>query len=358
MPGFLLADGSAMVKKASRFILIFALLWSVMVLAVDGFIARTFIRQSLSMRYEATEGRIIESEIITHQSDGTTYGAKVDYEFTVHGRRYQSDRVRYGQGSDSDGAWARDTVSANPAGALRPVYYDAGDPSRSVLQRGIGGQDWFLALFLTPFNVVMVFLWGVAINRFRAPAPLGGARAVTQPGRIVVYMNSMPRAAWVLMAFGLVSFGGIFLVGVTQGLSPKAHYVWLTWGVAAGAALVASRMAARPGEPYLVIDAGRGVLSLPKGQFNAVRNWAQWSEWKRAGRPALDIPLERIRSVNARERITASSEGNMTTYVAALRVDDPGTGSTREYDLGSWMFANGAEAFAAWLREILGLKAD
>lgn len=347
-----------MAEKASRFILIFALLWSVMVLAVDWFTARTFIRQGLSWRYEATEGRILESEITTHQSDGTTYGAKVDYEFTVHGRRYRSDRVRYGQGSDSDGTWARETVGANPAGAVRPVYYDAGDPSRSVLQRGIGGQDWFLALFLTPFNAVMVFLWGVVFNRFRAPAPLGGARAVTQPGRIVVYMDSMPRAAWVLMAFGLVSFGGIFLVGVTQGLSPKAHYVWLTWGVAAAAALAAWRMAARPGEPYMIIDAGRGVLSLPKGQFNTVRNWAQWSEWKKAGRPALDIPLERIRGASASRRITTSGEGDVTTYVAALRVEEPGTGSTREYDLGSWMFAQGAEAFAAWLREILGLKAE
>lgn len=344
-------------KKRFGFILVFAVFWSAMVLAFDVFIVRTLIRQSLSWHYAITEGRIVGSEITTDHSEGTTYGAKIDYEFHVNGRLHQSDRVRYGQGSDSDGDWARETVQANPPRALRPVYYDASDPARCVLQRGIGGQDWFLCLFMTPFNVIMVFLWGLAGSRFRTPAPLGGAKTVTQGDRIRVYMKPMSRMAAAMLAFGLVTFAGVFVVGFSEGFSPRSPvYIWLTWGVAAGAAWGAAWKTGRPGSPYMVIDAGRGVLSLPQGQFNAVQNWAQWNAWKKAGMPALEIPIERIRGAAVRERITPSSDGNVTTYVTALQVDEKEPGSTREYDLGSWMFAEQAESFARWLREILGLR--
>lgn len=345
-------------KNPARFFLLFALFWSALVLVFDGFIAHAFINQIRSLGYASTPGHIISSEITSSSdSDGTTYGAKVVYEFDVSGRHYQSERVRFGQASDSSGRWAHETVRTFKPGEVKPVYYDRTDPERSVLQTGVAGQDWFMALFLTPFNVAMVFLWAMVVQTRRPAPPLGGARIVSELGRILVYMEAIPRAGCVLMAFGVVSFFGIFSLVIPCGFSPKSEYVWLVWGVAGVAAVVAALKTGKPGEPYAIIDADQGVLSLPQGQFTAMKNWAEWKAWKQAGRPPLNIPLEHIRGAIAGERITNTSDGKSQTYVVAVSVQEPGAATLREYDLGSWMLPDRAEAFAAWLRATLNLPA-
>ncbi len=349
-----------MTKNPARFFLIFALFWSGLVLLFDGFITRAFMNQLRSRSFATAPGHILSSEITTHDdSDGTTYGARVVYEFAINGRRHQSDRVRYGQGSDSTGRWASETVAANPPGATRPVYYDPSDPARSVLQRGAGGQDWFLALFLTPFNVAMIFLWGLVIQARQPAPPLGGVRLVTEPGRILVYGPSMSRAAVVLLAFGAVSFAGIFTLVLPFGFAPKAEYVWAVWALALGAALFTAfkaRGAAPSTAPELIVDGDGGRLLLPKGLFNATKSWRQWREWKKAGQSALEIPLERIRDAAMRERVSKDSDGESRTYVVALAVEEPGAAGLREYDVGSWVLPDRAEAFAAWMVETLGLN--
>lgn len=347
-----------MSKSPARFFLIFGLSWTAIVGLFDVIILHTFVSQARSRSYVATPGHIISSELTTSSDSdgGTTYGARVVYDYEVAGRRYQSERVRFGQGSDSSGHWAHATLKAFPPGATPPVYYDPADPARAVLQTGVAGQDWFLALFLTPFNVVMGFLWTLSIKSLR-PAPLlGGARIEMEPGRILIRMKSVSPAGLVLGVFGGVSFLGMFAVVIPFGFSPKTECVWLVWGVAAISAVVAALKSRKPAAPYAIIDADRGVLSLPQGQFTAVKNWTEWKAWKNAGRPPLNIPLEHIRSVDARERVTNSSDGKSTSYVVAVSVQVQDAESLREYDLGSWMLSSGAEAFAVWLRETLGLS--
>ena len=346
-------------KNPARFFLIFALFWSLIVVLFDGFIAYAFINQIRSVSYVSVPGHIISSEI-TKGSDsegGTTYGAKVVYEYEVAGRRHHSERVRFGQGSESSGRWAHATLKAFPAGAERPVYYDPVDPSRSVLQTGVQGQDWFLALFLTPFNVVMIFLWAMVVKSSRPSPPHGGVSVSMEPGRLLVSMEPMPRAGLVLMVIGGLSFVGIFALAIPFGFSPPSEWVWLVWGITAGAAVYVACKNRKPAGPFVIIDAGQGVLSLPQGRFTAMKNWAEWREWKKAGRPPFSIPLERIRSVAACERVSDSSDGKSRTYVVAVSVEDSQTASLSDYDLGSWMLPDRAEAFAAWLRETLSLPA-
>jgi hypothetical protein len=348
-----------MAKNPVRFFIVFALFWSALVLVFDGFIAKTFLNQMRSRSFATTQALILSSEITTHDSsDSITYGARVVYEFTVDGHRYQSDRVRFGQGSDSTGRWAHETVAANQPGASRTVYYDPINPTRSVLQRGVEGQDWFLALFLTPFNVVMIFLWGMVVKARQPAPPQGGARIVTEPDRILVYMPTMPRSAAALLVFGMVSFAGIFALVIPFGFSPKAEYMWGVWAFALGASLFTAfrtRNGAPSSTPELIIDADGGRLLVPKGLFSATKSWRQWREWKKAGQPALEIALERIRDAVMRERISRDSDGESRTYVVALLVEEPGEAGPREFDVGSWMLPDQAESFAVWLRETLGV---
>ncbi len=69
-------------------------------------------------------------------SSGTAYYPVVHYEYSVNGRRYEGNRIRFGmemgRGSPK---WGQSIVDSYPTGGLIPVYYDPADPSKSVLDR-------------------------------------------------------------------------------------------------------------------------------------------------------------------------------------------------------------------------------
>lgn len=164
-------------RNPTRFLTVFGLFWSAITLSFDVIIVRGVLGQWRSMHFIAAEGHILHSEVTTSNgSEGATYGARVRYEYRVNDRRYESDRVRYGQMSTSDGKWARRTVRENPAGATRPVYYDSAAPAEAVLQTGVNGENLFMALFISPFNAVMIGLWCWAVAARRPDPPYGGAR--------------------------------------------------------------------------------------------------------------------------------------------------------------------------------------
>jgi len=328
--------------KTTRFLAFFTLFWSTLTLVFDVFCARSLAGQWLSNRFVPVEATILSSEIKVHQdSDGTTYGAAIRYEYRVAGRHYESDRVRYGQMSESGGHWARQTVAENPAGATRPIWYNPADPAEAVLQRGISGQELFLALFLTPFNAVMIALWSGFVAGWRPVPPAGGARILTGRDEINVWLPRLSPAYSALAAAGGMAFILIFVLGFTGGFSPPLGYLQLAWGavlLAGVAGFYGGRRWQRQAAPDLVISASAGTLSLA------------------TAKPTLLIPLERVRDVVVRERITATSDGQSLSLVVALLTAQPAATETTEHDLGTWLLPARAEAFAAWLRETLGLR--
>lgn len=321
--------------KNSRFFLIFALFWSALVLIFDVVCARGLIGQWRSEGFRAAPGRILSSEI-TSDSDGegTTYGAKIRFQYRVGDHTYESDRVRYWQVSTSDGRWAYEAVETFPADAACTVYYDPRDPGLAVLQRGVSGQDLFITFFLTPFNAVMLLVWGGLLSAWR-PRAAGGATVSVQPDRIEVRFAKFPPAGVGLITAGGLALVLIFAVGFSSGFSPSLPVMIAAWAAMLAAGLGAfffwkgKKPANRP--PDVVIDAAQGTLTIPAA--------------------ALVVPLGLIRGVEVRERGTSRS----SSHVAALLVATGPAGETRETDVGSWMFASGAESFVRWLRETLGL---
>ena len=295
-------------KRPARFLLIFGLFWSSLTLVFDAFCARALLGQWRSRGFAPTPGLVLSSEVTVHSgSEDTTYGASVRYRYRVGARDYESDRVRFGQMSESGGDWARRTVAAFPAGSACTVYYDAADPTAAVLQTGISGQELFFALFLAPFNVVMVLVCSGVILGWRGAPLAGGARITAQSDQLSVRFNSVSPAVASLVAFGGVAFAAIFALGFTGGFSPPLAPVAIAWGLALAAGLAAGawwrrRRATEPAD--LVINAAQGSLTLLPAAVVAGITWKNWRAPTPDPAGPLVIPLEQICGVETRERIT------------------------------------------------------
>ncbi|HEX2854563.1 MAG TPA: DUF3592 domain-containing protein [Opitutaceae bacterium] len=342
-------------KGASRFIVVFAFFWTALVLLFDVFTISGLVNQWRSRTFLPVGARILSSEVKTSSgSDDTTHLAQVRYEFQVDGRRYEADRVRFGEMSNSDQSRARSVVRAHPAGSIRNAYYNPANPAEAVLYRGISRESAFLVLFLTPFNAAMLFLVGLSWNSFRPSPPMGGAVLRAVAGNLHVWHRRRGPFVTAVGTIGGVAFVAIFVLALAYKFSPP---LYLTAGVLAGTfalgvfnAFWVARFA--PATADLSIDVGRGTLTLPHAAFNDL---GEWRAWKRAGRPPVVIRLEHIGGVEVRERVSSTSDGGSRSYVPVLLLNRTEPGKPAEYDLGSWVLQERAESFARWLRETLVL---
>ena len=143
------------------FLLLFGLFWSGMTLAADGLVAWGIFRQLRAVNYSTAQGQITRSEIEVDPGggdDGPSYHANLRYRYVVADRAYEANRYRYGLRLSTSGA-AQQQVAEHPLGSQVAVYYRPNDPSDAILRVGIGGADLLAAMFMVPFNVVMLVIW-------------------------------------------------------------------------------------------------------------------------------------------------------------------------------------------------------
>jgi len=101
---------------------------------------RTFQNAQASQEWPSVRGQVTQSQVGTHDSDGTTmYSANVVYEYTVGDRSYVNDRIHFGEGSSSNPRPAHNMVAEYPVGASVDVYYSPDDPLNAVLEPGTSG---------------------------------------------------------------------------------------------------------------------------------------------------------------------------------------------------------------------------
>jgi hypothetical protein len=335
------------VMKGAGFLLVFTLFWTAIVSVFDVFLISGAVRQARAESYPTVEGEITRSEITEHydSEDGTTYGADLAFTYDVGGVAYTSEKYRYGEMSSSDRSIAAGIVSAHRVGARVTVYYNPRKPDDAILQPGIAGQDLFLALFLTPFNIVMLALWfgvgGVVWRTFHKP-PAGGVAIVNRGGRVFVRLPRIsPLAAGAATALA-ISFVSIFVVGFGFGFDPSMPVIGAVWTVVllgAGGVYFWRKLVVGSGAKDLVIDDGAGMLSLPQT----------------FGRDTdVIVGLDAVTGVDVKQNEHRDSDGDTSyTYAPELVWTGDGGGEQRGR-LADWNDEERAHAFAGWLRERLG----
>ncbi|HLP09317.1 MAG TPA: DUF3592 domain-containing protein [Opitutaceae bacterium] len=321
-----------------RMTVVFALFWSAIVLVFDGQFALTAFRQLRANSYTVAEGTVISSTVITSEdSDGPVYRPEVRYRYQVGERELVGDRLSYenlfASGADS----ANEAVAAFPAGAAIRVYFNPADPTDALLRPGLSARQLFLALFLTPFNAVMLFLWAAVakwlwLKRTRPPA--GGLRIESGLRGTSVRLGGMPALGAGLAAVAGVSFASIFVVGFASlGFRPSFPTITGVWILVLGGGLVATLWQAarnRSDRQRLLIDEVSGNVDLPPTHGRAQR---------------VQIPASALTAVQlSRELVTDSDGDTHAKFALALKAKD--RASER---LALWADETQTRGFATWL---------
>ncbi|MDY7109627.1 MAG: DUF3592 domain-containing protein [Planctomycetota bacterium] len=338
-------------RSALGFLLFFALFWCGLTGVFDGFIAHTIYRQSRAESFPTTTGLVSGAEITSEtstDSDGhssTTYRAEISFRYDVDGRTYASDTYRYGAMGSSDRSYAESVAQRYPVDSEVTVHYNPRDPSDAVLETGVGGMEMFLILFLTPFNLVGLWLLamvGGSIRRRMTRPPAGGVPLVQRGG---ITHARLPRFSPLTTAgataLGL-SFISIFIVGFGTGMDPPPWVIWTVWGVVLIPAIVVyfwRTFLVGSGAKDLVIDEDSRTLSLPQTFGRKVD---------------IIVPFDAVTELDVEEIIHRSSKGG-TSYTYAprlIRTDEEG--ATHREKLADWHDQQRADGFIAWLKDRLG----
>ncbi len=109
----------------------------------------------LSKSWPSSLGQVISSEVVEHYGDeSVSYSAEIEFEYTVSGKYYRGDRISYGGTSHSEPKPAEEDARRYPAGSDVLVYYKPDSPDESLLEPGLSGKTWVLAIIGLVFSTV------------------------------------------------------------------------------------------------------------------------------------------------------------------------------------------------------------
>lgn len=321
------------------FLCIFGLFWTGIVGAFDVLMIRGYYQQFRALSYATTSGTVTHSEVTTHHSrkGGTTYGVKIQYAYEVGGQRFESAKYRYGMMNSSSGSSAaHEAVRSHPSGQPTTVYYDKSNPAESVLANDFRGNDLFMPLFLTPFNLVMFALWSAPVNwlwrKFRADA--AGAKTFLHNHRLHVRLPRYSPLIAGAATTGIAAFASIFIVLIATGGNPGVMFMLGVWMLVLGGGAVVAFWQSRKqssGRTDLIIDPDRQTIQLPA-------TFDRKQPVTIAAAEVFEISVETI----ARR---GSKGGTTYTYAVTLELN----GGRRE-KLTEWMDKGRADRLASWLR--------
>jgi hypothetical protein len=353
--------------------LIAAILYTGFALVVDVFLFHAIPDQLRSTHFATTEGRILASKVTTNRSssihDPRTYGVEVRYQYRVQGRRYESSQVRYGMQSDSSEGWARNTVSDNPVGAMRTVYYDPAAPDEAVLQTGIDPQENFLLFFVAPFNAFIIYVWAQVRIAARKVAAQGGAKIDETGSEIHIRFPRTKAIEKAFAAFVVAVIVMTVLIAVLDGWSPSFGLVTFAWVCALGSAMlgfvVQWRDNARP-QPDIILQLEAGTLrrlSAPRESLEGrptdyTTSMKVWREWQANRFVPVLVPLENVLSVETVGQTPRKEDQDPSWYFAVVVVAGSDGATKTAIPLAAWKKPEDAEEFAVWLRTKLGFAAD
>jgi hypothetical protein len=268
---------------AGAFLIVFTLFWSAFTLGFDGMMEYKTYEQFESGSFPSVTGTVTHSEVERHSGSksGTYYVAVVDYEYAVSGQTYWGDKLRFGTGQSDD---ANEIVDAHPVNSPVQVYYNPKNPNESLLYPGIRGSDLVMALFLTPFNMIMLgFCLGVCgWLRERLFKPVAGGVKIIADGMTTrVRLPTLGAIPWGLATTGLLGFLSTLVLLICTGSRPSMTAVLMTIGVVYLAGIgvyLRQQQKIDSGIDDLVINEASGTLELPLTFGRKERMTAQFSE--------------------------------------------------------------------------------
>ena len=94
-------------------------------------------------RWPTAPGVVVSTGIIDRSGKTFSFDPYVTYSYAVDGRSYVGDVLRTDGYDYSSRSGANAKLDEYPVGSAVDVRYDPHDPSRSVLEPGVGGRWWY-----------------------------------------------------------------------------------------------------------------------------------------------------------------------------------------------------------------------
>ena len=327
---------------AGPFLIFFTLIWTAGIFFFDGMVSYQGYKQYESGSFPAVTGNVTQSDVErrTGSKGRTYYVAVVKYEYNVSGQTFFGDRLRFGMGHQGN-AYA--IVNAHPVNSPVQVYYNPKDPNESLLYPGFGGSDMLGALFLTPFNMMMIGFWGAAWmclkERLFKPAA-GGVKIITDGMTTRVRLPTVGAIVWGLGTTGALGFVSIFVVGFGTGFEPSIPTVVLAVCVIylAGAGVwFWQQQKINTGIDDLVINEGSGTMELPLTFGRKER---------------MTVPFSNIENIWVKIIEHHSSKGGTSyTYAPMLNLRN----QLDNQKLAEWGDKLRADDFTEWLSKKIGV---
>lgn len=179
------------------------------------FSVRPFVQSQIARGWTERPCRILSSEVSeSRDSDSTTYGVAIRYEYTFDDRRFEGDRYDFARISDGDRGEKALIVARYPVGSEATCWVDPKDPSRSVLTREYTFRPFltlFMLIFPTVGLVVMVAGWRSRRGTADAPIPKTVVAPRMRPDRSrgLVVLTSDEKAGTIALVVLSLFWNGI-----------------------------------------------------------------------------------------------------------------------------------------------------
>jgi hypothetical protein len=328
---------------AGPFLIVFALFWSAFVFYFDGRMGHDAYDQYESGSFPSVTGTVTRSRVEQHTgSKGRTYYvAMVNYTYNVSGQSYRGDRLRFGTSPERN-AYA--IVNAHPSNSPVQVYYNPQNPNESLLYPGITGSDLMPALFITPFNMVMIGIWLAAYVwlRERLFKPVAGGVKIIADGMTTrVRLPTLGAVVCGLGTTGLFGFFSVLALLIGTGSQPSVAAVLVTFAAVylAGAGVwFWQQQKINSGIDDLVINEASRTLELP----------LTFGRKERVTLPFTDIETLWVDIVEHH----GSKGGTSYTYAPTLILRN----KSDNQKLADWGDQLRANDFADWLSKKVGVS--
>jgi hypothetical protein len=316
--------------------------WSLIVLFFDGFLVVSAVHQLRALAWPDAPGEIVTSKVVESAGgEGKSYHADISYRYRAGGVERTGNTQDLG--SISFGSQdARQTVARFPAGKTVRVFYNPRNPDSSILVRGLSVGHFFLAMFLIPFNLIMVGGWAVARDYFDpAPPnrlPRGAVLRRTYEGFQLKLYHISPLFVGATVAAG-IAFIGTFVAGFGQMVLPAQWLVGGMWAVIVPSALCA----------YF-----RQRRRATRLEVNTLRNSVEVHP-ANSRRAAETILLDDLSDIDVRCHARYSSDGDRSEAFGVVLVERRKDGSRKRRMLVRGWSEKQARQLAGWLKLQLGL---
>jgi hypothetical protein len=320
-----------------------------MTIAIDAKMSSGITHQWRARNFPTTTGQVLESKVSSRSGGrgSRTYDLNIRYRYVVDDKIFESGRYRYSSSFSSWNArWAEEAVATRRVGSEIPVFYNPADPRDAVLSPGLGGEDLFLLLFLTPFNMITLGIFyatAASLRNWISPQPAGGVKILLRPPQLRV---RLPKASpWgALPVVTALAFVSIIPVALLFGGHPSLRTMEVVWLllIATGAAIFARRwIRIRSGAEDLVIDENSNRIFLPL-------------TWGR--KEPVAIERSEVQGITVEKIALTQNQGRtMFKFAPTLHFRGQAGGAAK---LAEWADETRANAFVTWLQEQLGVRRD